>query len=173
MTSIRLLLAICGTAFLAQLLPRYFDGGWGGWAVTVPGVFLHEAAHYGFALLLDGSPGSFSIVPSFSGGQMISYGHITFAPTHLNAATVALAPLLVAPASAWLVAISARVPLLLKPLTIWMAAAGFYSATPSGQDLSIALSYPLSFAPATVILTVSCYIWWRMIRYELSRIGRG
>lgn len=165
----RLLLAICGIALLAQLLPRFFDGHWVGWLVTVPGTFLHELAHYGFALLLAGNPGTFSIIPSFEGGSMVSYGHITFVPTWWNAATVCLAPLLVAPASAWLVTLAARVPLAFKPLVIWTAAAGFYSATPSSADWSIAAAHPLSFVLAVPILCMSCWIWWKLIQYELSR----
>lgn len=156
-------------AWLANALPRYFDGAWLGWLVTVPGTFLHEAAHFGFALLLDGNPGTFSIIPSFSGGQMASYGHITFSPNWWNAATVCLGPVLVAPASVWLMAVGSRLSLALNALCIWAAASGFYSATPSPQDWSIALGYPLSFIPAFFILCASLLVWWKLIKYELKK----
>ena len=165
----RLLVAVGSTAFLALLLPSYFDGGWVGWLVTIPGTFLHELAHFGFALLLGAQPEEFSIIPSFYDGAMVSYGHITFSPSWWNAATICLAPLLVAPASVWLVVVSARAPLVTKPLFIWGAAAGFYSAAPSSVDWAVAVQFPLSFVPAFFILIFSCHIWWRLIRYELRR----
>lgn len=158
----RFQLTVVLTAWLAYTLPQFFDGGIVGWALTVPGTFLHEAAHYGFALLLDGNPGTFSILPTVSNGQMVSYGHITFTPNWWNAATVALGPVLVAPASVWLMAIGSRLPLPLNALCIWAAAAGFYSAQPSGQDWSIAVQYPLSFIPASIILIVCLVIWWKL-----------
>lgn len=169
MTLLRFLLTAAAVAWLANVLPRYFDGSWLGWLVTVPGTFIHELAHYGFALLLGGNPGTFSIIPSFSGGQMMSYGHITFSPSWWNAATVALAPVLVAPASVWLMAFGTRLSLPLNALCVWAAAAGFYSAMPSSADFAIALTYPGSWLPAIFILCVSLWIWWRMILSELSR----
>lgn len=166
--STRFIITIVLTAWLANTLPRFFDGAWIGWIISVPGTFLHEAAHYGFALLLGGNPGTFSIFPSFSGGQMVSYGHITFTPTWWNAATIALGPVLVAPASIWLMAVGSRLRLHWNALCIWAASTGFYSAQPSHQDWLIAVSHPLSFAPALGLFVACLYIWWKLTLAALA-----
>jgi len=171
--SVRLVLNIAAVALVAALLPFFFDGGWAGWLVTVPGTVLHEMAHYGFALLLDGSPGTFSVLPAFSDGRMVSYGQVTFIPNWWNAATVALAPVMVAHASIFVTALGSRLSLPANAVCIWVAAAGFYSASPSIQDWGVALQYPTSFIPAGFIFVISTLIWWKLTAAALNRWGRS
>lgn len=164
------LISIVAVFFLAQWLPTMLHSQLLYTALAVPGTFLHEAAHYGFALLLQGNPGTFSILPSFSGGEMESMGHITFTPNWWNAATVCMAPLLVLPASIWLMLVGARLPILLNIVCVYTAACGFYSCIPSSADWNIAISEPLSFLVAIPILLGSLWILWKLIYIEIREI---
>ena len=71
--------------------------------VTLPGTFLHELAHYVAAATLNGHPGNFNLVPNGN-----TLGSVTFRPNWYNAATVGLAPLLLAPLTVFFAAITAR-----------------------------------------------------------------
>lgn len=150
-------------------LPNTFSNQYLQALFGLPGTFLHELAHYGFALILNGSPGTFSILPTFSGSQMDSLGHVTFHPNWYNAATVALAPVLVAPASVYLVALSARCSFFWNCALVYAAACGFYACIPSSADLAIAFSEPLSLLLAIPILLGSTWIWMNLIRAEIRR----
>lgn len=170
MKQLRLMLTIVLVAWISNLLPQIFDGGWLGWAVTVPGTILHELAHYVYALILNGRPGSFSIFPTVvDGGKMDSYGHITFMPNFWNAATVVMAPILAIPASVFLMVFGSSRSPLVNFLCIWAASVGFYSAEPSRADWSIAFAYPLSFVFAVPILLFSIWVWYKLILIQLRR----
>ena len=168
----RLVPSIIAVFVIANWLPNTFHGDLMQAFFALPGTFLHEAAHYGFALLLDGSPGTFSILPTWSGGQMNTLGHITFHPNWYNAATVGLAPLLVLPASIWLMVWGSTRSLKLNVVCIYAAACGFYSSTPSSADLNIAFSQPLSLLVAVPILLGSVYIWYRLVLRSLRQTGK-
>ena len=166
MRLLALTLIVAGIAIIARALPPVFGGTWLGWAITVPGIFMHELAHYVFALVLGANPTNFSILPSFEDGAMISYGHVIISPSWWNAATIALAPLLLAPASVWIMLIIPRLPTLLKPIAVWVAIAGFYSMAPSAADLQIVLKEPASILFAVVILGFFFELWIKLIRIE-------
>ena len=168
----RLILSIVAVFAIANWLPSTFHSDILQAVLGLPGTFLHEVAHYGFALLLDGHPGTFSILPTWSGGRMDTLGHVTFYPNWYNAATVGLAPFLVLPASIWLMVWGSRRSLLVNMACIYAAACGYYACTPSSADLSIAYSQPQSFLVAVPILLGSCYIWYRLILASLRPQSR-
>ncbi len=167
MRHVRILVNWVAASAVAFWMPHIFDSPLLQWAVLLPGTFMHELAHYGFALLLGGSPDTFSILPSWSNGSMSSLGHITYYPNWYNAATVGLAPLLVAPAGFWLCLVGARMGVIGNALTVWAAACSMYSCIPSDVDLQGALAVPSSWPFALIILLGCTWIWWKLIKKEL------
>jgi hypothetical protein len=133
-------------------------------AVTLPGTFLHELAHYLTAAAMGGSPGNFSLLPSGN-----TLGSVTFHPNWYNAASVALAPLLLAPMTAFFAAISARSN---NPSQIllggYFSACSWVACTPSPQDFSIALSWPSSWPFAALFLGLTTYFVYRVVRVSLK-----
>jgi hypothetical protein len=154
---------------LAQALPRYFHNLMVQWAITIPGTFLHEMAHYGYALLMDGNPETFSIFPTWdSRGVMDSLGHITFYPNWWNAWSVGLAPFMVLPAGIWLMLFGSRLNIFVNALCIWAAACSFYGCMPSDVDISGSYPYPASLLVAVPVFLVSLFIWFKLIVHELK-----
>lgn len=125
---------------------------WLYWAVSLPGTFLHECAHWLFALMLMGDPAGFSIFPTHRDGVMQSLGHVGFRPNWYNAATIALSPLLLGFLGAYLVTLaSTRRWRMAIPLG-YAAACCFASMLPSAADWSIAVTRPLSFLLMVIVL---------------------
>jgi hypothetical protein len=165
----RLSLSVVAVFAIATLLPTLFQNQLVTALLIVPGTLLHELAHYGFALLLDGRPKDFSIWPTWSNGSIVALGHVVFYPNWWNAATVALSPLLVFPASIWLMVVGSRKSILINTVACYAAACGFYSMIPSSADVSIALSYPVSLLIAIPLLLGSTWVWFILIRREIRR----
>lgn len=141
--------------------------------LTVPGTFLHELAHYGFAVLMNGFPSDFTILPRYENGELTSLGSVQFSVTSYNAATVALAPILLFPFSVWLILFSDRFSTIPALSLIYFAACGFNSCEPSPPDWAVAVSEPMSFVIAVPILLLSSLFWFFMIRKELQRNKRS
>ena len=69
--------------------------------VTLPGTFFHELMHFLLALLLRGGPSSFSIFPKKTQNGIV-LGSVTLTRLNIiNAAPIAMAPLLLAPMAYW------------------------------------------------------------------------
>ena len=158
------------TFFLSRTLPLYYSNQWIMLFLGLPGTILLEGAHWFAALLLQGNPSTFSILPTFDGyGNMQTLGHIEFHPNWYNAATVSLAPFLLMPLTFFIAALSART---LNPIWIffglWFAAAGWLASTPSPQDFSIANSAPISWLIALPLLLCASYVTYLVTRRTLK-----
>ena len=154
----RLALAIFLTLMFGQILPMALHSQVLYAVITLPGTFLHEAAHYLAALWLQGNPTGFSIIPTWSNGQMRTMGHVLFEPTNLNAATVGLAPYLLFFPACFFIALAARCKIQWMVLWCYVAACGFASLTPSSQDWQIAMSHPFSFILAIPLFVIFAWI---------------
>jgi hypothetical protein len=131
--------------------------------VTLPGTFLHELAHYTTALILEGNPGSFNLIPNNS-----TLGYITFSPNWYNSATVALAPLLLAPLTVFFSALSAKSNNILKMiLGGYLSACSWVACTPSPQDLHIAM-VPSSWPLALCMLGSLTWIIYKIVKMMLK-----
>jgi hypothetical protein len=130
--------------------------------VTLPGTFLHELMHYTMAGLLGGHPGNFSLIPSGN-----TLGSVTFVPNWYNAASVGLAPLLLAPLTVFFAALSSRSN---NPLKMvgggYLAACSWVACTPSSQDFSVAL-VPTSWPLALSILWFTTWVIYRVVRVAI------
>lgn len=132
-------------------------------AVTLPGTFLHELAHYLTAAAMGGNPGNFNLIPSGN-----ALGSITFYPNWYNAAAVALSPLLLAPMTAFFALLAAKSDALSSvALGSYFSACSWVACTPSPQDFSIALSTPTSWPIAAVFLGLTTYLVYRVVHSSL------
>jgi len=162
----RFLVLACVTFWLSRTLPYYYSNQWIMMFIELPGTILHEGMHWLVAAMLQGSPSTFSIWPTFdSYGSMNTLGHVHFAPNWYNAASVGAAPFLLMPLTFFITALCARTwnPLRIV-LGLWFASTGWLSSTPSSQDFWIANSYPLSWLFALPFLLGVSYITYRVTR---------
>jgi len=128
--------------------------------VTLPGTFLHELAYYMAAALLGGSPSNFNLIPSGN-----TLGSVMFAPNWYNAATVGVAPALLAPLTAFFAALAARTRNIITTLGMtYLAACSWVACTPSSADISIALGAPTSWLPAIIILSIATWAVYKVVR---------
>ncbi len=170
MIQVRFILLAIATFYLNELVWSALQHGQGVYAlVTLTGKFLHEPAHYLFALVLAGRPETFSIIPTWdSDGNMNSMGHITFYPNWYNAAIVGLAPVLLVPATALFIALAART---LNPLKVagwcFLAVCSWQSCRPSSADLDVHGFY-ISYLFALPLLAFSAWATYRVTRYILK-----
>lgn len=158
------MLACAAAAFgTGQGLTHLVAWPWVYWAVSLPGTFLHESAHWIFALMMGGDPAGFSIFPTHQEGAMQSLGHVGFHPTWYNAATVALSPLLLGFIGAYLVTLASTLRWRMLVPFGYVAACCFASMFPSRADWSIAALRPLSFFPMVLILGACSYGLWQAV----------
>lgn len=130
--------------------------------VTVPGTFMHELMHWGAAMLTNGDPSGFSIIPAGN-----TLGHVMIRPNWYNATIISLAPLLLAPLTLLLIVIAARSDAYKMPLFAYFAACCFAACIPSSTDFSIAVSYPTSWLPGLILLSL---ISWVTFSYSFRLI---
>lgn len=174
-------MVICLAAALGigQGLTALVQWPWLYWAVTIPGTFLHESAHWIFAWALQGNPTSFSIIPTLQGDPTIfeilftkkgnaiqSLGHVMFYPNWYNAATVGLAPLLLGVLGIYTTTLSSTRKLWKTIPLGYAAACCFASMWPSGADWSLSVAKPLSFL---LMLPILGAFTWGMSRAFLRR----
>lgn len=130
--------------------------------VALPGTFLHELAHYVTAGILEGNPGNFNLIPHDN-----TLGSVTFSPNWYNAASVSLAPFLLAPFTVFFAAISARSS---NPFKIvaggYFAACSWSACVPSPEDFSIAL-VPTSWPLALCFLGFVTWVIYKVVRVTL------
>lgn len=168
MTRIKFLAFLVLTCFIGQYLTRIQGPTLLYWAVTLPGTFFHEAAHWIAAWCLGGNPDTFSIIPEFdANGRMVTLGHITSYDNWYNAATVGLAPLLLMPFTALCVVNAATSRnILASVLWCYFAACSWASFVPSRQDLATAM-VPSSWPLAAVIIGSFFYMTYRVLRQKI------
>lgn len=117
--------------------------------VTVPGTFMHELMHWAAAAVTQGDPHGFSIIPT---GDTL--GHVLVRPNWYNATIIALAPLLLAPLTMFVMVIAARSGPLKLVLFSYFAACCWAACIPSGADFSIAASYPTSWLFGVIMVAL-------------------
>lgn len=141
-----LAVAILCTIFIGRVTsgPMYF-------LVTFPGVLLHELAHFIVATALNGRPGPIRLFPRKEADGTWVLGSVSFHPSWWNAGFVALAPLFVLPAFAWvLLPYFAGGELRDSVIGGYLLACLVRGAIPSPADWTIAFTWPLG----TVVLLV-------------------
>lgn len=118
------------------------------WLVRLPFTLLHEWAHFLVALILNGKPSGFKVLPKKEGGAVV-LGTVDISnPNAFNAFPISFAPVL-------LLVLSYQASLIfateydVNPLSHFFYV-GFQtllimSAFPSRQDWKVALSYPVGF----------------------------
>lgn len=159
MKSLKFLIILATTFVIAQYLSHtaYSIGLYA--FVTLPGTFLHELAHYTTAAFMAGRPTGFNLIPSGN-----TLGSVQFYPNWYNAASVGLAPFLLAPLTFFLAAIAARSNNPIKMLVFsYFAACSWVACTPSPADFSIAMA-PTSWPTALVFLALSTFITYKTTR---------
>ncbi|WP_133478905.1 hypothetical protein [Cognatilysobacter segetis] len=148
-------LAVLAALVLQRLARRL--GMWAYAMLALPGTLAHELAHYGVAWVLRGDPRLPTLWPERN-AQGWRLGSVAFRAPWWRAGPIALAPLMLLPASlawiAWLVA-DARGAWL--ALHAWIAGTLLSAALPSRTDLRIA-------APSLLVLGVAlvAYALWRV-----------
>lgn len=165
MTKVKFALVLVITFVIAQYLNASVNHGvWVYAVVTLPGTMLHELAHYLTAAAMGGNPGNFNLIPSGN-----TLGSITFTPNLYNAASVAMAPLLLAPLTAFFAAQVAKTN---NPLKIgvggYLSACAWVACTPSAQDFSIAVSIPTSWPIALLFLGLTTIALYKIVRRMLQ-----
>lgn len=149
------------TAFLQQL-GLSFNNAYA--LTTLPGTILHELAHYIVAMCFSADPGNFNIIPD---GEKL--GSVTFYPTSVNAASVALAPFLLVPLVFKLAVIGARTnSILLIVGIVYVCACAWTACLPSSQDWQIALSYPTSLPIASIMLMLQLILSYFLVFHLLK-----
>jgi hypothetical protein len=140
-----LLIATVGLQFVLKMLTV---APWVYALFNWPGTFLHEAAHYGTALLLQGHPETFSIFPTINSDWSIqTLGHVTFYPNSWNAATISLAPLFLFPLSFFFIWRASKHRKFSRVFFyLYLGACCWLSCWPSPADWKIAMEHPFSFA---------------------------
>lgn len=134
-------------------------------AVTLPGTFMHESAHYLTAMVMGGNPGNFTLIPEGN-----ALGSITFYPNWYNAASVALAPILLAPLTAFFALIAAKAYSLQQTLLgSYFAACSWVACIPSRPDIAIAIVTPSSWPLAAVFLGLTTYLVYRVVHSSLTK----
>ncbi len=152
----------------ALIISRVPNSLWSVWLLQLPGTILHEIAHATVAFLCQANPHDFNLLPKHEDGAW-TLGSIRFNVTSVNAASVALAPLLLIPAAIILTFITFK----LRFGVAWFAscyvsAAMLLSSIPSKPDFLVALSYPLSWLPALVTMGLWYYLVYLWIRPRKS-----
>ncbi len=116
--------------------------------LALPSTIMHELCHLIIALLSNGKPSSFSIIPKRENHQYV-LGSVEFVPAWYNAFIICMAPLIL-----WVIALILFVKssvLIVSPLLYWLLVGGI----PSKQDFKIGFMYGFGF-----ILLLSTIIYW-------------
>ena len=129
--------------------------------LVLPGTILHEGAHYLMALVLQGSPEPFHILPEVlydDAGQRtaILFGYVMYHGNWYNVSAVGLAPLLIfpiVPACCILAERSKSTSTVV--LYLYIALCGWTAYFPSSIDFAGAVESKSSWGPAAVIISIS------------------
>lgn len=126
-------------------------GMWPYSLIGFPGVFAHEMMHFLMAKLLWANPSLPNMIPRRHGDTWVM-GSVSFEPTFINSIPVALAPLLLLPASILLAAE-------ILPNAhgwqyfgwIWLIGSALHACMPSRQDWKVAMPAILAVAIVAAI----------------------
>jgi hypothetical protein len=141
-----------------QRIARRF-GLWAYAAIALPGTLAHELAHYVVALLLAADPRLPRLWPQRV-EQGWRLGSVAFRAPWWRAGPIALAPLLLMPASlAWVVVFVADARDARLALHAWIAGTLLSAALPSRTDLRIAA--PFLALAVLAAAAVAAYAAWR------------
>lgn len=164
MTRVKFFLFLALTCIIGQYLTRIQGPTMLYWAVTLPGTFFHETAHWLAAFFLGGNPQTFTIIPEFDAhGRMLTMGHVTSYSNWYNAATVGLAPLMLMPFTALCVARAATAKGLAPFMWCYFAACSWASFVPSSQDLNTSM-IPSSWPLAALIIGSFFFSTYRIVK---------
>lgn len=115
--------------------------------LALPGIFVHEFAHWLIAFLLFASPSSFVLFPIRESPNAWVLGSVRFETHWWSAGFVALAPGYLVPAAAWLITLYVtNLNLTGQILGGYAVVTLLWSAFPSGQDWRIAIRHPVGTA---------------------------
>jgi hypothetical protein len=148
--------AVLGVLVL-QRLARHL-GLWAYAAIALPGTLAHELAHFGVALLLAAHPRLPRLWPQRTdhGWRL---GSVAFRAPWWRAGPIALAPLLLMPASlAWLVAFGDDARGAALALHAWIAGTLLSASLPSRADLRIATRF-IAFVAVAGIAGAIAWRW--------------
>lgn len=167
MNFVKLIVIACSTFMISRWFSDDASSSIGFYAlVTLPGTFAHELMHYLAALLTDGRPHGFSLIPSGN-----TLGSVQVYVNWYNAALIGLAPLLLAPLTLLIVAIAAKAKSLIKMLALsYVAACCWVACIPSAADLSIAASTPSSWPFGLFMLALTA---WGTFRLSIALLPEG
>lgn len=136
--------------------------------ISLPGTFAHEACHLTAALLLNGKPSWFSIIPARQADGSLTLGHVTINNLRwYNGIAISMAPLaialtffLLAP-NDWTIS-----KIAVRDWLYWMATALLLpSSLPSTVDFKVAAT---SLVPIAILLFLICLIAFFVFRHRLS-----
>lgn len=163
MTQLKFVLVFALTFIIGQWFSN--AGSVGVYAlVTVPGTFMHELMHWVAAALTQGDPHGLSVIPTSS-----SLGHVLVRPNWYNATMIALAPLLLAPLTLFVMVIAARSSVMKMLLFSYFAACCWAACIPSNQDFAIALSFPTSWLFGVIMVALIGWATFSTSIYLLKR----
>jgi hypothetical protein len=136
-----------------------YAGIWIYAVIALPGTFAHEVAHFVVALILGARPSFPSMIPTRTerGWRL---GSVAFRVGHLRALPIALAPLLLAPLSAWWAGWflhPASWPL--YAVHVWIVAAMATASLPSATDWKLALPALSVVAAIALIAAIGWTVW--------------
>jgi hypothetical protein len=121
--------------------------------LALPGIFVHEFAHWLVAFVLRSTPSSFVLFPKKESPTAWVLGSVRFEPHWWSAGFVALAPAYLVPMAAWLISRHVMgLNILGQMLGGYAVVTLLWSAFPSAQDWRIAIRYPLG----TLVLLGGC-----------------
>lgn len=136
--------------------------------ISLPGTFAHEACHLTAAVLFNGKPSWFSIIPKREADGSLTLGHVTINNLRwYNGVAIGMAPLAIAlillfiTPNVWSIS-----NIGIRDWLYWMATALLLpSSLPSKVDFKVAAT---SLVPIALLLFLICLIAFFNFRYPVS-----
>ena len=130
--------------------------------IVLPGTFVHELCHFVAALLLNGHPRGFSIMPRRSANGGLQLGSVSIGNLRwYNCTPITMAPLagilLIHPLyNLW----DAYMPANWYLLKFWLLISIATSIVPSSVDIRLALSQPLGLGFYLIVLVSAIWLYY-------------
>lgn len=170
---LRLAATLLALLLATQFIAYFAQWPWLYWLVAWPSTVLHEGSHWLMAWLLQGTPSQFHVWPDWAAlwgqrpsgaGSAFSLGSVQFIPNHYNSASVALAPLLLWPLTAFWLCLAMRPKRWgLRLMWLYVAASSLTSSWPSAPDWQLAWQVPASWPLALLVLASAAWLCWLML----------
>jgi hypothetical protein len=129
-------------------------------ALLLPGTAAHEALHWVAAAWLGADPQGFTLWPVRDADGVWTLGSVQARVGLISTASVALAPLALAPVAVRLTVSASRGGPVRRALCAYLAACAWLSFWPSGVDWALATSAPTSWLLAGVLALVVMTVTW-------------